>query len=233
MIAAHHSMIGTGKWKNPYITDGLVAMWDGEWNAGGGIHDPNATTWRDLAGILDLTFAKAPVWFGNSLQITMANTYCAANDTVQTLSDCTIEWCGEIFDYNLTNRDLFSFDQIAGSGIVSYANTSNYSENVWWILGSARSDMPIVGFDTANPCSSTLTYNGTSFFAYRNSAYMSNYTNPNKGIRGFVSLGALRKTDNRQIRSQRVHRFAIYSRALTAEEVAANSAVDKARFNLP
>ena len=23
-------------WKNPYVTDGLVAMWDGKWNAGGG-----------------------------------------------------------------------------------------------------------------------------------------------------------------------------------------------------
>ena len=24
-------------WTNPYVTDGLVAMWDGEWNAGGGV----------------------------------------------------------------------------------------------------------------------------------------------------------------------------------------------------
>ena len=35
---------------NPYITDGLVAMWDGEWNAGIGIHDDNAIVWKDLVG---------------------------------------------------------------------------------------------------------------------------------------------------------------------------------------
>ena len=23
-------------WKNPYITDGLISMWDGQWNVGGG-----------------------------------------------------------------------------------------------------------------------------------------------------------------------------------------------------
>lgn len=35
---------------NPYITSGLVAMWDGEWNAAVGVHDPNATIWKDLSG---------------------------------------------------------------------------------------------------------------------------------------------------------------------------------------
>ena len=38
----------SGGWVNPYVTDGLVAMWDGEWNAGPGVHSPNATTWVDL-----------------------------------------------------------------------------------------------------------------------------------------------------------------------------------------
>lgn len=28
----------SAKWENPYITDGLVALWDGEWNAGFGKH---------------------------------------------------------------------------------------------------------------------------------------------------------------------------------------------------
>ena len=33
-----------------YVQDGLVAMWDGIENAGLGVHDPNATTWKDLSG---------------------------------------------------------------------------------------------------------------------------------------------------------------------------------------
>ena len=34
--------------ENPYITDGLVAMFDGEWNAGFGKHNLSATSWKDL-----------------------------------------------------------------------------------------------------------------------------------------------------------------------------------------
>ena len=39
MLVAHRN--GMAVWTNPYVTDGLVAMWDGEWNAGGGVHDAN------------------------------------------------------------------------------------------------------------------------------------------------------------------------------------------------
>lgn len=31
-----------------YVQDGLIAMWDGKENAGWGVHDPNATVWKDL-----------------------------------------------------------------------------------------------------------------------------------------------------------------------------------------
>ena len=34
---------------NPYVTDGLVLFFDGEWNAGFGVHDPAATVWKDLS----------------------------------------------------------------------------------------------------------------------------------------------------------------------------------------
>lgn len=38
------------RWTNPYITDGLVAMWDAEWNEGGGVHNPSAKSLNDLSG---------------------------------------------------------------------------------------------------------------------------------------------------------------------------------------
>lgn len=46
----------------PYVTDGLVAMWDAEWNAGVGVHDPEATTWLDLVGGNDMVLNPASVW---------------------------------------------------------------------------------------------------------------------------------------------------------------------------
>ena len=53
-----------------YVTDGLVARWDGIDNAGTGTHNPNATAWKDLAGNLDLTLTGASGWAGgNSLKL--------------------------------------------------------------------------------------------------------------------------------------------------------------------
>ena len=37
-------------WHIPYITDGLVACWDGIENAGAGVHNPAATVWKDIVG---------------------------------------------------------------------------------------------------------------------------------------------------------------------------------------
>jgi hypothetical protein len=42
-----------------YVQDGLVAMWDGEWNAGRGTHDPNATVWKDLVNNTDIQITDA------------------------------------------------------------------------------------------------------------------------------------------------------------------------------
>lgn len=36
-----------------YVQDGLVAMWDGIENAGWGVHDSNATVWKDLVSEVD------------------------------------------------------------------------------------------------------------------------------------------------------------------------------------
>ena len=49
-------------WTNPYVTDGLVAMWDGEWNVAGGVHDATATSWKDLVGSNDARIAEGGSW---------------------------------------------------------------------------------------------------------------------------------------------------------------------------
>lgn len=51
---------------NPYIQDGLIAMYDGIWNAGLGKHNSAATTWRDLTGNgYDAVRYGAPSWGDN------------------------------------------------------------------------------------------------------------------------------------------------------------------------
>ena len=48
-----------------YVQDGLVAQWDGLDNVGTGVHNPNATVWKNLAGtgsIYDLTLTNSATW---------------------------------------------------------------------------------------------------------------------------------------------------------------------------
>lgn len=47
-------LAGVARVENPYYEDNLIAQWDGIWNAGLGVHNDNATTWKDLAGSYDV-----------------------------------------------------------------------------------------------------------------------------------------------------------------------------------
>ena len=68
-----------------YVQSGLIAQWDGIDNQGTGTHDPNATTWKDLKGSLDMTLTAKGWWnsHGNALFVngwptTTRSTGCAS-----------------------------------------------------------------------------------------------------------------------------------------------------------
>ena len=44
-----------------YVQDGLVACWDGVENAGAGVHDANATVWKDLVAGREFTLTDVTV----------------------------------------------------------------------------------------------------------------------------------------------------------------------------
>ena len=60
---------GTGEFdwdeivENPYVTDGLVAMWDAEWNCVLGLHSMDTTKWNDIVSGYNLELASGtPTW---------------------------------------------------------------------------------------------------------------------------------------------------------------------------
>lgn len=59
----------SGSKRNPYVTKGLVAMWDGEWNAGLGKHNAKALKWKDIVGKSDCDPVGAPKFSGNSVEL--------------------------------------------------------------------------------------------------------------------------------------------------------------------
>lgn len=61
---------------NMYVLNGLVAWYDGEWNAGIGIHDNNASVWIDISGngndLIKSSSSAVSYWEENCLR---SNTY--------------------------------------------------------------------------------------------------------------------------------------------------------------
>ena len=69
--------------ENPYVTDGLMLMYDGIWNAGLGEHDDNAMVWKDLSNNgYDLTVR-------NSYYFTDAALYASPDRTVRDAAGTT------------------------------------------------------------------------------------------------------------------------------------------------
>lgn len=236
MIAARQIAFGGSakKWENPYITDGLVAMWDGEWNAGGGKHDANATVWKDLVGDDDLVCSGDYVWNnGFEYPSTMQGVTKAVGNTLYTLGDLSIHICVSIKSStpsNIHSGDLFSLDRVAGSGIVSYAASKNQPQTFsWWTFGANHAST-VVAID-GETTSAVLAKEGSVINAFLDGRRVEYWRQTNT-LEGFVSIGQLRDQSKRSAPNAIVHNFGIYNRALTAEEIAYNYNIDKQRFGL-
>ena len=70
---AHNNIVDRTRFMTSasYVQDGLIAQWDGIDNAGTGTHDPTANLWKDLKGSLDLALTSRGGWntWGNALTI--------------------------------------------------------------------------------------------------------------------------------------------------------------------
>lgn len=212
-------LAGDGLSAKDYVQDGLVAMWDGEWNAGGGVHDPNATTWKDLSGNgYDLTPNGNIVWQSNSATFN-GNSYFRRNAISGVVAaECVFRMNRIQFSmlYQNGNAGVIAPNQggvvIAGSGV----GDRNYFSQIW---DSQRHSV------SAN-YQDWLFWNGGTEQSPMGQAH--NGANGN-----YLQLGArIYNASFAGYLNGDIYCVRIYSRALTAAEVAANYAVDKARFNL-
>lgn len=232
---------GGGGWQNPYVTDGLVAMWDGEWNAGGGVHDETATAWVDLCGnesdLYDVFGGNLS--FGNNCLIGEQN-ICPYNETSGRLfkpdKTYTVECC---FKNSAMTYGVFAFTNgqqgaTYGTGIARETWTPSLAVKtpLLYTFGNTQTSAgEIAHGDVA--CLSIR--HGDEYSCYQNGIFLTSATAGTAGrdslmIGNFVNLGTL----SQQICCfSEYYNFRIYDRALTADEIAANYAIDKARFNLP
>lgn len=209
-----------------YVQDGLIAMWDGKENAGWGVHDETATDWVDLTG-------GGRNWTGIvSRSSTYGNTYWGddhlavykrqASDMSWTIGTVamTLEVCGWseasgsylLFGLGAENR-IFSIlpTNDRGFQFASNAPAMFQPHNADWTASATYSETGAPGHTYYNGEEKPHTAGTSSWRIGSVAQWIPNQSYPFKG----------------KVRSIRV-----YNRVLTASEIAANYAVDKARFNL-
>lgn len=228
---------------NPYVTDGLVAMYDGIWNSGLGKHDANTRVWKNLAtnlwdgsigsgvkvgdncmafnGIRNSTNAVAVgnAWFGKPTSITIEACFARDNKGSQSLEVVCGGWEG-----------------VSRPGMVLYLVTSKGLGAETVVVSQSRLFNCIGQSAPFLAQSITATLDDAYFRVYHNgqmSRQMSGGTLDWSGSAAPFYIGCDFFNPTESHMHGRVFNVRVYSRALTDEEIAANYAVDKVRFNLP
>ena len=207
-----------------YVQDDLIAMWDGIENAGWGVHDSSATTWNDLVGDNDLVLQNTAHFDENSLVSADRNkltALCSAK-----LPYASIEVCA-FFDASRNSSGLVCFgNSVDENRMFSLTNGSIQIYNGHHMI---RLTTPV------DPkCTWAGVHDGNQHDSYVRGALADGGLVNN--IWGTVN-GTFGLSGSSNYWSWNFvgayYSVRLYSRALTAAEIAANYAIDKARFNIP
>ena len=247
--------------QNPYVTMGLIAMWDGEWNAGWGVHNAHAMTWKNLLGdsTYDLPvysgasgYASVPTWSATGPTQTTNLPFYFRKDSgfggIYTLlenGEATVEFVttysqisnnggqGVLF-YNTTPSRIVVIDPANNSTAKGYV--VNWRFSTWSSYASVSIQKS--AYLPQNKLSEQVIGLHTVTLSVRSSSAADVYVD---AINVHTLIGDPAYT--RTWSGMRImtcpntrgtyHCCRIYSRVLTAEDIAANYAVDKERFNLP
>lgn len=222
------------KWHNPYVTDGIIAMWDGEWNAGPGVHDASATVWKDLsrnANDLTLWPGGDETWETNAIANAdkgSPRTACMATAPHDPGQFATIEIVFRNDNVTLT-RDVIRPFEVPDSewhGFLVYPSklSVGYGSSGAMNYAPVAGDIVSVSATFASATSQTIddariNGSGVSLTSNWSRTKYDRFVVGGRIASGAPFIGA-------------IYCIRLYSRALTAIELDANYAIDKARFNL-
>ena len=212
-----------------YVQDGLIHMWDGVENAGWGVHDETATTWKDLIGNCDAAFSRGHDGTGLN-----PSAYWTENAYVFPESCSTA-----MFDANLGNSLYLSFTYSELRTISTYyAFYDTYDDwcnfyfaNGWFqrangVVGDFKSTDK--GFFTPSGC--LVHYFTPEISGLR--GYSGGVSNKLPVGGGEAKRWAIGGPYGSNFFTGKMHCVRIYNRVLTDEEYLHNYSVDKARFGL-
>ena len=194
-----------------YVQDGLVAMWDGEWNAGVDIHD-------DMQRVVNL--ASNDDTLSN---VNVFDNYFSAGTKQQLISTridagCTVE-CVILFG----NKKgwIFHFGNIA--------STEVYIDGAVVTGAVGTGD----GYKTNYYRPKDLVSNQIYSLSFTGRVVLKNGNILNLDSPYYTSEVEHWRFGNRIETGSKIYTVRLYNKNLLQSEIAANYAIDKARFNLP
>ena len=208
----------------------LIVQWDGIDNAGTGTHDPNATVWRDLKGGYDLTLKTGGSWnaAGNALVVdgysAEHNGAAPACKTIEVVFKMTrsdglvLFWGG-----NQTTRQLVVF---------ANAGTNCYCEG----FRNVNHRLATGNFATGTRRSVSATFSTPGQIAdamYSDGALQISGTLQNSWLNETQKIMVGIYPSMKYAWYGEVYSIRMYDCELTAREIAANHAIDEARFGEP
>lgn len=221
-----------------YVRKGLVSMWDGIENAGWGVHDPNATVWKDLIGNADMTLANNGAtysWAANALRVSQETTtalnlvgYTDGNSALNALlnaaSGFTVEVVAQKMSSFTSSQDRW-IDSNNDHPFMIQSDRTNGS--IGCLTGNNTNILTKRSINTTKAFHVALTQDlsGGKVAYFNGQPYDSNDT---AYAVDFTSI-ILSNRGGEKLR----YCMRIYSCVLSASEIAANYAADVARFNLP
>lgn len=231
-------------WANPYVTDGLVAMWDGEWNVGFGKHDTTTKVWRDLSG-------NGNDFVLNEGAYDISDFYLLsyAYDVKTPVGICDLSFSSPshvevVAEEEISGRNRVSTCFILGSGYYwGICKGSAYStRTISPCFGRTKDGVMSYRFpDYKKYAGETYSYNYDELKGYINGVKISFPSDiqiqniylsgtPGKGVLGGCKNGA--SSGYSGYWSGKIYSIRFYSRPLTEEEVFLNHEVDAQRFGL-
>ena len=248
------SMLGTRAiesegevFENPYVTDGLIAMWDGEWNAGPGRHDGNAEIWRDIVGNTIATpyvHSGTGGGFGWGDNCLSTSNGCVFKTQVGVgLTSCTVEVVSLIRGTNGITSLVGSFGtpQVAADGssnnggiVLGWYNYSNDAHTFWFASSPwSRRYIWHVGSNTVGRVLSVVWEGGNLPCYFFMDGTLKDYNEQSTLGMNMLPfcIGATHSTGNEYLWGD-FYNVRVYERALSEEEVLANYEVDVERFGL-
>lgn len=219
----------------PYVSSGLIAMWDGIWNIGIGEHGSDANAWKDIVSGEDTSLPDVVsvlnngVYFNDNGSISWMLTPPLAEALKS--ANITIEMCISIVPYNRVQYRTILGTSGLGNDIYIYtprgvSTTQSYIfYNYYGRASSVDSILDSNGY-----------FSGTIALVCDVSSLMGKrYTNGRNTSRATYSqIPSTMPTVmlSSLMTGAVIYSVRIYSRPLTADEVAWNSDVDKERFGL-